>query len=119
MKGARLGERFAPLFKAIDEGRIQGVVTPITIAEVVTGPLRSGNEGLAERYRSALTLGAGWSVRDIDTDTAVLAARLRLRHKLKLPDALQLAATIRGGCYALVSHDRDFAGVADIPVLGL
>jgi predicted nucleic acid-binding protein len=41
-----------------------------------------------------------------------------LRHKLKLPDAIQLAAAIHESCYALVTHDRDFASVTELPVLG-
>ena len=48
----------------------------------------------------------------------MLAARLRISHRLKLPDAFQLATALREGCAALVTHDRDFGGVTDIPILG-
>jgi len=48
----------------------------------------------------------------------VLAARLRLRHALKLPDAFQLAVALEEGSAALVSHDRDFGTVSDIVILG-
>jgi len=44
--------------------------------------------------------------------------RLRLVHRLKLPDAIQLATAVHEGCAALVTHDRDFAGVTDLPILG-
>jgi predicted nucleic acid-binding protein len=119
LEGSRLAARFRSLFAAIDEGRIRAVVTPITVAEIVTGPLKAGKEALAERYRHALTQRSGWDVRDIDVEVAVLAARIRLRHKLKLPDALQLSAALSAGCHALITHDRDFAGVQDLPILGL
>jgi predicted nucleic acid-binding protein/antitoxin (DNA-binding transcriptional repressor) of toxin-antitoxin stability system len=119
LEGNRLGARVRAVFSDIDRGRIRAVVTPITIAEVVSGPLKAGKDTLAERYRRALTDGAGWSVRDIDTELVVLAARVRLRHKLKLPDALQLAAAVSEGCYALVTHDRDFRTVTDLPILGM
>jgi predicted nucleic acid-binding protein len=118
LEGNPLAERFRPVFADIDAGRIRALITPITIAEVVSGPLKSGREALAERYRRALTNNAGWTVRNIDAELAVLAARLRLRHKLKLPDALQLAAAVSDGCYALITHARDFASVTDLPVLG-
>src|SRR5262245_29521510 len=110
-EGNQLAARFRPLFADIDRGRIRAIVTPITIAEVVSGPLKSGKDALAERYRRALTDHPGWTVRDIDADLTVLASRLRLRYKLKLPDALQLGAAVVEGCYALVTHDRDFAAV--------
>jgi predicted nucleic acid-binding protein len=119
LEGNPLGEPFRSIFEAVDRGRIAAMVTPITIAEVVTGPLKAGKEALAERYRRTLTQNPGWSLRAIDADIAVLAARLRLRHALKLPDAMQLAAALEAGCHALVTHDRDFASVTDMPIIGL
>jgi predicted nucleic acid-binding protein len=118
LEGNPLAARFRALFADIDRGRVRALVTPITVAEVVSGPLKAGKDALSERYRRAITEGAGWSVRDLDVEVAVLAARLRLRYKLKLPDALQLAAAVSEGCYALVTHDRDFSSVTDLPILG-
>lgn len=119
LEGSRLGAAFRPLFEDIDSGRIRALVTPITVAEVVSGPLKAGKDALAERYRRAMTQNAGWTIRDIDADIAVLAARLRLRHALRLPDAIQLAVALQEDCYALVTHDRDFGTVRDLPILGL
>jgi predicted nucleic acid-binding protein len=118
-EGSPLVTRFRALFVDIDRGRIRALVTPITVAEIVSGPLKAGKDALAERYRRAITDNEGWTIRDIDADIAMLAARLRLQHKLKLPDALQLAAAVSEGCYALVTHDRDFASVTDLPILGM
>ena len=119
LEGHPLAVRFESIFSDIEAGRIQALVTPITIAEVVTGPLRAGKETLAERYRHALTAATGWSLRETDADIAVLAARLRLQHRLKLPDAVQLATAVHEGCFALVTHDRDFSMVLDLPILGV
>jgi predicted nucleic acid-binding protein len=117
-EGNQLGAPFESIFAAIDAGRIQALVTPVTLAEVVTGPLKAGKEALAERYRQALCAGTGWSLREIDADIAVLAARLRVRHRLRLPDAIQVAVAVHEGCHALVTHDRDFYGLTDLLVLG-
>ena len=118
LEGNPLGEPFRSIFEAIDRGRISALVTPITIAEVVTGPIKGGKEALTERSRRTLPQNPGWGLRAIDADIAVLAARLRVRHALKLPDAIQLAVALEAGCHALVTHDRDFAGVTDMLVLG-
>jgi predicted nucleic acid-binding protein len=118
LEGHALGRRFEPIFADVDAGRIHALITPITVAEVVAGPIAAGEEGLAARYRQALTSASGWSVRDIDSDIAVLAARLRIRHRLKLPDAIQLAVALNDGCFALVTHDRDFSDVTELAVLG-
>jgi predicted nucleic acid-binding protein len=118
LEGSPLAARFEPLFARVESGHIRALVTPITVAEVVMGPLKAGKEALAERYRRAITASRGWSVREIDADVAFLAARLRLRYKLKLPDALQLAIAVTEGCFALVTHDRDFSSVTELPILG-
>ncbi|MFM2091149.1 MAG: hypothetical protein RLZZ127_1638, partial [Planctomycetota bacterium] len=60
----------------------------------------------------------GRSCCTIDDTVAMLAARLRALHRLRLPDALQAAAALHHGCHALVTHDRDFRAVPDLLVLG-
>jgi len=118
LDGHPLSSRFEPIFADVEAGRISALVTPVTLAEVVSGPLRAGKEALAQRYRSVLTDAPGWSLRTLDADIAVLAARLRLRHRLRLPDAIQLATAVHEGCHALISHDRDFGKIREILVLG-
>jgi predicted nucleic acid-binding protein len=113
-----LAARFESVFEAIDAGRIFAIVTPVTLAEVVAGPLRAGRDDLAERYRRAITTTPAWSMHDVDAELAMLAARMRLRHRLRLPDAIQLAAALREGCFGLVTHDRDFGSVTDLAILG-
>jgi predicted nucleic acid-binding protein len=83
-----------------------------------TNPLIYWYEGseLAAPFESA---GNGFSVRDTNADIAMLAARLRLRHRLKLPDAIQFATAVHAGCFALISHDRDFSRVDDVLILGM
>lgn len=117
-EGHPLAAAFEPIFAAVDAGRIQALVTPVTLSEVIIGPIKAGKEALAERYRQAICSGNGWSLRVIDVDIAVLAARLRLRHRLRLPDAIQVAVAVHEGCFALVTHDRDFQGLTDLLVLG-
>lgn len=119
LEGHPLAARFEPIFAAIDAGRLLAMITPITLAEVLSGPLRAGDEALAERYRRALTDNPGWTLCEIDAEIAVLASRLRARHRLKLPDAIQLATALREGCAALVTHDRDFTGISAITLFGI
>ena len=104
--------RFLPLFRRAEEGSLRLLITPITLAEVLAGPLKAGKEALAERYESALCRGLGWTLVPLDRDIAARAARLRIRYRLKLPDALQLAAALAHNAEALVTHDRDFGEAA-------
>jgi predicted nucleic acid-binding protein len=110
-----LSSRFQPLFKRHEEGALALAVSTVTVAEVLTGPLAKGEEALAARYRAVLE---SWQVVDLTVEIAMQAARLRARHRLKLPDAIQLASALAIGSAALVTHDRDFGKVRGIRILG-
>jgi predicted nucleic acid-binding protein len=113
---AQLAPTFRPVFEAHDKGSVRLAVTTVTLAEVLTGPLRSSDEVLVERYRSTLK---SWFVVDLDPQIAESAARLRAALKMKLADAVQAASALAIGADALVTHDRDFSGVRDLLILGV
>jgi predicted nucleic acid-binding protein len=109
----RFGPRFRPLFEAHAVGRLRFAVTTITIAEVLTGPLKSADEPLARRYRAILET---WQVVALSTDIAESAARLRATLRLKLADAIQAASALAINAAALATHDRDFSRVTSLRV---
>lgn len=111
---ARLAARFRPLFAAHAAGHLQLAVTTVAIAEVLTGPLQTGDEARARRYRAILQ---SWQVVSLDMDIAEAAARLRASLRLKLADAVQIASALAINAAALVSHDRDFARVQTLHIL--
>jgi predicted nucleic acid-binding protein len=110
----RLAARFRPLFERHENGRLVFAVTTMTIAEVLTGPFKSGNEALAKRYRSAME---SWQVVSLTADVAESAARFRARYGLGMADAVQAASAIAIGADALVTHDRDFSRIPSLRVL--
>ena len=105
---------FAPLFEAHAAHRLEIVISAITLAEVLAGPIKAGNEALASRYRRALS---NWEIVPVDAEVATLAARLRIAHGLRLPDALQAATALHSGSTALVTHDRDFSRLTGLRVI--
>lgn len=110
---ARFAPHFTPLFERHARGEIALAITTITVAEVLAGPLSTGSETLAKRYRSVLET---WQVVRLDVDIAETAARMRTRYGLKLPDAVQLASALAINADALVTHDRDFAKVQGLRI---
>jgi predicted nucleic acid-binding protein len=114
----RLAERFATVFSAAESGAASIVISTVTLAEVLAGPLRAGDELLTAQYREALTRSLGWQVMPLDVDTAVQAARVRTAYRLRLPDAIQVATAIRAGAAALVTHDRALRRVRGLKVVG-
>lgn len=110
---ATFGGRFEPLFSAHAKGALRLAVTTLAVAEVLTGPLRAGDEALTRRYRAVLE---SWQVVDLDTEIAETAARLRATSGLKLADAVQAASAAAINAYALVTHDRDFSRLSSLRV---
>ncbi len=105
---------FRPLFEAHQRGRVRFAVTTISIAEVLTGPLQTEDEALAERYRAVLE---SWQVVELTTGIAVSAARLRASLRLKLPDAVQAASAIAINAQALITHDNRLHRVRSLRVM--
>ena len=110
----RLAKVFKPIFQRHAAGELQFAVTTVSIAEVLTGPLQSGNEALAERFRTILR---SWQVVDLTADIAASAARLRASLRLKLADAVQAASAIAVNADVLITYDRDFSRVRSLRVL--
>jgi predicted nucleic acid-binding protein len=108
------GPRFRPLFEAHTAERLRFAVTTITIAEILTGPLRAGDDALARRYRAIFE---SWQPVDLNVDIAENAARLRASLGLKLPDAIQVASALAISADALVTHDRDFSRVSALRII--
>jgi predicted nucleic acid-binding protein len=106
--------QFVGLFEAAEAGELQIAISTITLAEVLTGPYKAGQTLLAKRYERALL---HYNVIPVSATIAVLAAQLRSRYRLKLPDAMQLATALDVGANAFVTHDIDFAGVEGIHIL--
>lgn len=107
--------RYERLFGQAEAGSYELVISTVTLAEVLTGPLRTGNEALAERYRRALTARPAWCLTDLTASIAHRAARLRGSFKLRLPDAVQVATALETASIALVTHDRDFSALENRP----
>ena len=105
---------FAPVFEAADRGDLSIVISAVTLAEVLTGPLQAKNEMLAARYRETLTRSPGWELWPVDEEVAATAARFRAEYKLRTPDAIQVATAVASRSHALVTNDkrlRKFRGI--------
>ena len=112
---AVLASRFAPFFERAEAGSHELVISTITLAEVLTGPLRAGNERLAQQYRSILTTPPTWRLVELTAAIAHRAARIRAGSSLRLPDAVQVATALETSSIGLVTHDRDFSSLDSLP----
>ncbi len=105
------------LFARIEGGELSACTSVLSVAEVLTGALKAGDELLAQLYRQLFDLMPNLAVRPIDADCAPLAARLRAESGLRTPDALQIAAAIQGGAEAFLTNDARLRPVPQLRVL--
>ncbi|MDT7542364.1 MAG: hypothetical protein QOE33_2268 [Acidobacteriota bacterium] len=103
--------------KLVDEEKIIAYSSVVTLTEVLTQPLRLGNNSLADEYRQLLLNARNLTLLPIVAQTAELAAELRARYKLRTPDALQVAAALDAGCEAFLCNDAGLRRVTELRVL--
>lgn len=102
---------------SVDQGMMRGVSSTITLAEVLVQPLRAENSELAKQYEEILTSSRNFRLQPVTTSIARLAANLRGRYALKMPDALHVATAIEAGCDAFLTNDAAIKRVTEITVL--
>jgi len=116
-------ERFlpaiAPVFGAADSGKLQLVVSALTLLEVLVVPYRAGDAALAQRYEAVLTRSRGVRMIDLTRDHLRLAAQLRAAIGVATPDALQLAGSLAAGCSAFLTNDRRLPTVPGLRIVQL
>jgi predicted nucleic acid-binding protein len=107
------------VFQRIDEGMLTGVTSVISLTEVLTHPFLHGNKELANNYRQLLLEIENFSTLPIDARMAELAAELRVRYSLRVPDALQVACAVVSNCDAFLTNDKSLRRVTEIRVIVL
>lgn len=106
-----------PLFAAVDDRRIEIVVSALALLEVLVVPYRAGNVRLAERYEALLTRSRGVRMIDLSRDLLRVAAQLRAQTGVATPDAMQLATAVSAGCSTFITNDRRLPDVSGLKIL--
>lgn len=107
------------IFDFIDDGELQIVTSPITLAECLVFPISSANTRLIQSFQDLILNGFNTNFVSIDESIAHLAAKMRASYNLHLPDALQVAVAITSGCDVFLTNDKVLAKVSEISVIVL
>lgn len=115
--------RYAPLvarlFLEADRGVRLIVTSALTLLEVLVVPYRAGDLALAERYEAILSHSRGVRLVELDRTQLRAAAQLRAAHRVRTPDALQLAAALTQRSSAFITNDRAMPAVTGLRILQL
>ncbi|MFZ4815188.1 MAG: type II toxin-antitoxin system VapC family toxin [Phototrophicaceae bacterium] len=105
------------IFQSISLGEVSIVTSVITLAEVLTHPMKLDRETLVEEYEEILSNSTGLDLILVDAEIARKSAALRAKYNLRTPDAIQLATALVQGCEAFITNDKGFKKVTDIRVI--
>lgn len=113
--------RYVPLtsvvLEAIESGEVAGLITTVTLAEVLTVPAQAGDRRAMQDYELYLTRFPNLRLVPLDVALARETALVRAASKLRIPDAVQVAAARLAGADAIVTNDRRWAGRVTGPAL--
>jgi antitoxin (DNA-binding transcriptional repressor) of toxin-antitoxin stability system len=112
------GKYLQPMMQGIAQGTWQGVISSVSLARVLEGPLAQGDEVLAQRYATAFANPQQWLQLPADGALVLAAARLQ-RQEPQLDEirAIELATAIATEAAVLVTDHPALAQTGQHPVL--
>ena len=117
-------DQFGPLIKQVvelmNENRIQAFTSVLTLSEVLPKPLETGNDKLAEKFKTYIKNGPNLTLLPITEIIGETAGVLRGRYpRLKTVDAVQIAAALDAKVDAFLTNDKKLSGIKEIKILVL
>jgi len=111
--------RVEPFFQAMHRGDFEVVTSILTLTEALVRPIRNNNAELARTYQDVLLNTDSLQTVLVTTDIAETAARLRVTHKLRTPDAVQVATAIVMEADFILTNDSKLSAIRHPTVLML
>jgi len=96
------------LLDLVDDGRLFGVVSAVSIAELSVGYYAAGDEAGLRRFLLHLLSSENYQLVDVDSSVAELAGKIRNETGLRLPDAFIVASGLKVGAGLVVTIDGEF-----------
>jgi predicted nucleic acid-binding protein len=82
------------VFARIDSGTLTATTSPVTLAECLVMPFRTGQSSLQQAFTDKIVLGNNTTFVAIGAQAGQTAAELRARYNIGLLDALQISVAM-------------------------
>lgn len=114
------GQLAKDIFDFLQSEKIQAFSSVLTLTEVLSKPIETGNEKLSRKFADFLKHGKNLTLIEISTNIAENAGVLRGKYSyLRTIDAIQLAAAIQNGIDTFLTNDKKLKSIKEINVLVL
>src|SRR5580692_11736158 len=87
----QFGAAAGKVIEALEKGRFRGIASELNLLELTVRPLQLGRQDAADDYETLLSYFPNLELVPISRQILLEAAGLRARHRLRTPDAIQLA----------------------------
>jgi predicted nucleic acid-binding protein len=117
-------DRFGPLVRQVtdlmNQGQIQAFTSVLTLSEVLSKPVETGNAELVDRFKTYLKNGPNLTLLPITETIGEAAGVLRGKYpNLKTVDAVQIAAALDVEADAFLTNDKKLSVIGEIKILVL
>ncbi len=104
------------ILKEVTEWRYRGVITPVTVAELLVKPLENDRKDIADTYRRGIRSLPNIELASMTFETGCLAGALRAKYHLPLPDMIQTAFALQSFKPAMITNDKALRRVQEMQV---
>jgi predicted nucleic acid-binding protein len=94
------------VLQSIESGRPEGIISAITLTELLTAPAQANDLSAMRDYELYLLNFPHLSILPLDVEIAREAAHLRASTGLPTPDAVILATARKSGADAVITNDK-------------
>lgn len=101
----RLASPAGRVIESLEAGKFRGIASELTLLELTVRPLQLGRQDVADDYEVLLGYFPHLELQPISREVLMEAAGLRARHRLRTPDAIQIATGVRYGATLAVTND--------------
>jgi predicted nucleic acid-binding protein len=116
---ALYADKVESILDIVNAGTIEVFTSAITLTEVLTKPIKTGDKTVEQAYRVLLQHTKYITLMPITVLGAERAADIRARYNLRTPDALHIAAALETYCDAFLTNDLTLRRVTELRVLAL
>jgi predicted nucleic acid-binding protein len=95
----------------------RGIASELTLLEITVKPLQLGRQDAADDYETLLSYFPNLELVSISRAVLLDAAALRARHRLRTPDAIQLATAFSSGATLAITNDEAWTQIPGIETL--
>jgi predicted nucleic acid-binding protein len=93
------------VIESLEAGKFRGIASELTLLELTVRPLQLGRQDVADDYEVLLGYFPNLELQPISREVLMEAAGIRARHRLRAPDAIQIATGVKYGATLAVTND--------------